>query len=285
MTARFDLGIGNYPRIKDYVKTRPVVAASHLQRKYDLTYERVCEILDQLIKDKVVYDNNGYGCYYVIGGAADKPKEKTFTQSEVDKLLEENKQEIIHFVREDLPKLMRLYNSPEYIRDKLSGRIKHLTGKNNPKPEQTVNENKDKDGVMKANEFNFVLGFLFSKDKSQVALIRKLKPDWQKGKLNGIGGKIEENETPIQAMVREFQEEAGVEIKQWFEFCQMEFRNGMVYVFMQYGELSKLKSMEEEKVEIVKVCEIPLLKTIPNLDWLIPLAIDNYPIVEIKWNF
>jgi hypothetical protein len=34
-----------------------------------------------------------------------------------------------------------------------------------------------------------VAGFLFRNNDTEVALIRKNKPDWQKGKLNGIGGK------------------------------------------------------------------------------------------------
>jgi 8-oxo-dGTP diphosphatase len=37
----------------------------------------------------------------------------------------------------------------------------------------------------------YVLGFMFSSDHSEVALIRKRKPEWQRGKLNGIGGKCD----------------------------------------------------------------------------------------------
>ena len=54
----------------------------------------------------------------------------------------------------------------------------------------------------------YVLGFAFTKDLKQVALIRKKRPEWQAGKLNGIGGKVNINEVPLLAMVREFQEEA-----------------------------------------------------------------------------
>ena len=43
----------------------------------------------------------------------------------------------------------------------------------------------------------YVAGFLFSRDGSLLALILKNKPDWQKGKLNAIGGKIEDGETPL----------------------------------------------------------------------------------------
>lgn len=55
----------------------------------------------------------------------------------------------------------------------------------------------------------FVLGFCFDIGYHNVLLIEKNRPPWQAGKLNGIGGKIEEGESPSGAMVREFQEETG----------------------------------------------------------------------------
>lgn len=57
---------------------------------------------------------------------------------------------------------------------------------------------------------NFVLGFAFDVKTGGVVLIRKTHPEWQAGKLNGIGGRIEPGEQPLQAMVREFEEETGV---------------------------------------------------------------------------
>ena len=46
----------------------------------------------------------------------------------------------------------------------------------------------------------YVTGFLFSPDKQSVVLITKNRPKWQENKLNGVGGKIELNETPLEAM-------------------------------------------------------------------------------------
>ena len=45
---------------------------------------------------------------------------------------------------------------------------------------------------------------------ASVLLIRKARPDWQAGKLNGIGGKVEGAETITEATVREFREETGL---------------------------------------------------------------------------
>ncbi len=36
----------------------------------------------------------------------------------------------------------------------------------------------------------YVVGFMFTEDEKQVVLIEKKRPEWQAGKLNGVGGKI-----------------------------------------------------------------------------------------------
>lgn len=45
--------------------------------------------------------------------------------------------------------------------------------------------------------------------KDDVLLVLKDKPEWQKGKLNLPGGKVEEGESPEQAATRELKEESG----------------------------------------------------------------------------
>src|SRR6266853_1956139 len=97
---------------------------------------------------------------------------------------------------------------------------------------------------------NYVCGFMMTWDLQQFLLIRKTHPDWQKGKLNGIGGKIDctkivmikawydliigdiidyyfvvqkkippdcflvhRMENPKEAMIREFHEETGMTTK------------------------------------------------------------------------
>lgn len=55
----------------------------------------------------------------------------------------------------------------------------------------------------------YVLGFAFN-SRMEVCLIQKRKPAWQAGKWNGVGGKIENGEAALTAMMREFKEETGV---------------------------------------------------------------------------
>jgi len=45
----------------------------------------------------------------------------------------------------------------------------------------------------------------------KILLIEKLKPDWQKGRFNLPGGKIEEGETPEEAAIRELKEETDLD--------------------------------------------------------------------------
>ena len=119
----------------------------------------------------------------------------------------------------------------------------------------------------------YVLGFLFT-PIGGVWLIYKNKPDWQKGLLNGIGGKIEEGELPYDAMVREFKEEAELEIKDWTEFCILtDNREFEVYCFYAMSDLTP-KTMTDEEVIHVEISSLPS-NTITNLNWLIPMALHS----------
>lgn len=63
-----------------------------------------------------------------------------------------------------------------------------------------------------------VVGFMFC--GVHVLLVNKQKPKWQKGLWNGVGGKVEDGETPVFAMPREFLEETGIKTTQdyWTHF-------------------------------------------------------------------
>jgi ADP-ribose pyrophosphatase YjhB (NUDIX family) len=121
----------------------------------------------------------------------------------------------------------------------------------------------------------YVLGFYFSEDKTQVALIRKNKPIWQKNHLNGIGGKIEPNEHANDAMVREFKEEAGIEVLNWRKFCTLFHFKNVVNCYVAFGNLENIKSLTDEEVSIFNVNQLNNEIIMPNLLWLIPLALDS----------
>lgn len=123
----------------------------------------------------------------------------------------------------------------------------------------------------------YVLGFAFSPDKNEVLLIKKLKPEWQKGRFNGIGGKVELEETSYTAMVREFQEETGITITEeaWRHFCTMQGDGWMVMCYTTTARIHTAQTMEEEEVSIHGIDEIIHMNTISNVPWLIHLALDT----------
>lgn len=125
----------------------------------------------------------------------------------------------------------------------------------------------------------YVCGFCFSPTLHEVALIEKTKPEWQKGRLNGIGGKIEMDESSFHAIVREFQEEAGVLNSEWKFLVNMHGKNWSVDFYYTVHDLSELKTMTEEPIVVINVNELYEYRTISNLRWLIPLALQrmNYP--------
>jgi 8-oxo-dGTP diphosphatase len=127
---------------------------------------------------------------------------------------------------------------------------------------------------------NYCLGFCFDNPSKHVVLISKEKPEWQKGKINGVGGKIKKEETPLQAMIREFGEEAGVVVHDWrhcitlieqdLKWCMYIFRTHLLLDFMRVY----IQSMTEEKVGIYVVNKLPE-NVIPNLRWIIPMLTDK----------
>ncbi len=120
-----------------------------------------------------------------------------------------------------------------------------------------------------------VLGFLFTEDRQQVVLIHKNKPEWQAGKWNGVGGKIEGEESPHEAIVREFEEEAGVWIRNWQAECTLKAPENVVFVFSAFSNLARcVKSKTIEPVELQRVAYLPgRVDLVPNLHYLIPMCL------------
>ena len=136
----------------------------------------------------------------------------------------------------------------------------------------------------------FVLGFAFTENRSLVLLVSKLRPEWQKGLLNGIGGSIERKESPIEAMNRECMEEAGLVLK-WKRKGQMGGINNNGYVFscdIFYAFSSGItlfRQKEDELLDLYVVKNLKNLKTVANLQFLIPYGVckDGSEFIKIDY--
>lgn len=120
----------------------------------------------------------------------------------------------------------------------------------------------------------YVCGFMFDTN-SRVLLIEKVRPDWQAGRLNGIGGRVEDGETEHDAMCREFKEETGIDCPSWSLFAVLRDARGWpVYFYYSIGNIYSAEVLTDEYPVIIEVCDMETdRRLIPNLRWLIPMAL------------
>lgn len=127
----------------------------------------------------------------------------------------------------------------------------------------------------------YVASFIFDLEGDKILLIRKKKPVWQSGLLNGIGGKIEIGEKPLQAIVREVKEEVNLNITTWKHFCSLEgdvcpdlkagWKVHWFYTFT--NKIHNFKNNTEEIAEIFEVKNLPK-DTIANIPYLMHMALN-----------
>lgn len=125
----------------------------------------------------------------------------------------------------------------------------------------------------------YTVGFAFSLDKQYVALVRKLRPHWQAGCLNGIGGHCKDDEALGATQEREFREETGVTIPaaNWKAFATLNGVDYTVRVFVAFtDDIFKVETITDEEIVIARVdeCSPDYCRMIDNLPYLIPLALD-----------
>lgn len=117
-------------------------------------------------------------------------------------------------------------------------------------------------------------GFAFEGNK--VALIVKNRPAFMVGKMNGIGGHVEEDESFLDCMVREFREEAGhhTDKNQWIPFAHLTGGRSEIVFFRTYlSEMDDLlETRTDEPVVIVPVNTVNEFNAMYNVPWLLRMA-------------
>jgi 8-oxo-dGTP diphosphatase len=127
----------------------------------------------------------------------------------------------------------------------------------------------------------YAAGFLIDPDRQQVVLLKKAKPTWQAGRYNAVGGKVEPGETPVEAMRREFLEEAGVDVplSSWEKFVFMEGPGWECSFFRAWGDPLKCYTTDPiEPIEVFKVDTVKVMtseQAISNVPWLLGIALNT----------
>lgn len=138
--------------------------------------------------------------------------------------------------------------------------------------------------------FKAVVGFAFTPSLNKVLLIKKNRPEWQAGWLNGVGGKIEGDESPIDAMRREFKEETGLDRHKWNHYATLLADDNTlgaieISVFRTITSISKAIQTTDE--ELVRFNTNHILKRtsglMHNLKWLLPMAMYDSPVKPVEF--
>ena len=130
----------------------------------------------------------------------------------------------------------------------------------------------------------YVVGFLLC--ENMVALIEKQRPEWQRGRLNGIGGHVEAGETAECAMIREFEEETGRLIPAWQHFCTLTASDNSWTVYFFTARVSRLIELQQPTDEIPRwrlISSLPHMgnRLVDNVRWLVPMAAAQSPVLAV----
>jgi 8-oxo-dGTP diphosphatase len=125
----------------------------------------------------------------------------------------------------------------------------------------------------------YAVGFMFNSNKSKIALVTKARPDWQKGKLNGVGGHVEGSESFRQAMVREFKEETGINTLEsnWELMVELtKMGEFTIYFFKMVSAFEyDFTSQPDEPVNWYSVDDISC-NVVYNLRYILPMFEDSF---------
>lgn len=126
---------------------------------------------------------------------------------------------------------------------------------------------------------HYVLGFIFSRNKEKILLVKKKRPEWQAGRWNGIGGKIKEEDTsPLAAMWRECSEEIN-RVHNWEHCITFVCSGGTVFVYRAFnyaGDIDTIlyNQIEDEPLKVWRLDDLPENRD-ADLNWLVAVCLST----------
>lgn len=125
-------------------------------------------------------------------------------------------------------------------------------------------------------------------------LVLKDRPAWQRGRLNLVGGKVEPGETPLQAAVRELNEESGLTpLPGWRQLVCGQIQGNSCLIHCVRLAVDSLAEINPRPGETEKVEWYPFRsaftdpRLMPNLLATIPLmhlGVTGWKIVDQSWS-
>lgn len=128
----------------------------------------------------------------------------------------------------------------------------------------------------------YVVGIVFYENK--IILIRKNRPTWQAGRLNGVGGKVKQYENFYDAMIRECHEECNLVLTSWAYLGLLtDIYSYEVQYFRAFtSTLELVNSNTDENIEIFNISDLKYSEVVPPTDIFIRLALhDLYSPIEL----
>lgn len=133
--------------------------------------------------------------------------------------------------------------------------------------------------------------------KDNEILLAMKKRGFGEGKYNGVGGKIENNETPEQAMIRETQEEISVTPIKYEKVGVIEFdeiykgnkQNLVFHLYMVYEWEGEPSETDEMNPKWFNINSIPYNQMFPDDKFWLPLILEGKKIkgyfdFDENWN-
>lgn len=123
----------------------------------------------------------------------------------------------------------------------------------------------------------YTLGFVFTPGLKEILLISRGEHKYHSHKSNGLGGKIIIGESPVECVIREVKEEAGLETKEQ-DWKFMGVINGIswkVWVFSSVvDKKEQFSAIKEGTLAYYPITSLPE-NIVSNLSWIIPFCIDK----------
>lgn len=125
----------------------------------------------------------------------------------------------------------------------------------------------------------YTIGVYFNPTFREVVLMNKNRPEWQKGKINAPGGKVETFEELDECIVREFLEECClITSESDWKHIGILYNSNLNYTVDIFTAIQKeqhgiLQTGEDQKVFWHSTTNFPN-NTITNLKWIVPFALN-----------